>query len=73
MVIIQQLKTYNMPQEISFNDFFAKVKTEFAKNGIAIPEDMEMIELAHMECVEEGASIDEFIQRMLAEYKGSTE
>ena len=32
-----------------------------------------MIELAHMECVEEGASIDEFIQRMLAEYKGSTE
>lgn len=62
-----------MAQEISFNDFFAKVKTEFAKNGIAIPEDVEMLELAHMECIEEDASVDEFIQRMVVEYKGSTE
>jgi hypothetical protein len=62
-----------MAQEVSFNTFFAKVKTEFAKNGLAIPEDIEMIELAHMEYVEEEASVDEFIQRMVVEYKGSTE
>lgn len=59
-----------MAQEISFNEFFAKVKTELAKNGLAIPEDIEMIELAHMECIEEKASVDEFIQRMVAGQKG---
>ena len=62
-----------MPQEISFNDFLGKVKTEFAKNELAIPEDMEMLELAHMECVEEDISADEFIQKMLVDYKGNTD
>lgn len=62
-----------MSQEISFNDFYAKVKTEFAKNGLAIPEDIELIELAHMECVAEEAFTDEFIRKMVAEQKGTTD
>ena len=62
-----------MAQEISFNDFLAKVKAEFAKSGVAIPEDIEMLELAHMECVEEDISADEFIQKMLVDYKGNTD
>lgn len=62
-----------MAQEISFNDFLAKVKAEFAKSGVAIPEDIEMLELAHMECVEEDISADEFIQKMLVEYKGNAD
>lgn len=61
-----------MAQEISFNDFLAKVKMEFAKSGIAVPEDIEMLELAHMECLAEEASADDFIQKMVNEYKGST-
>ena len=60
-----------MSQEISFDDFFAKVKTEFSRNGLTVPEDVELIELAHMECIEEGTSVDEFIQKMIAEEKGN--
>jgi uncharacterized protein (DUF302 family) len=62
-----------MSQEISFNDFFARVKTQFAANGLEVPEDIELIELAHMECIEEDAVVDEFIQRMIAEHKGSAD
>ena len=60
-----------MSQEISFDDFFAKVKTEFSRKGLTVPEDVELIELAHMECIEEGTSVDEFIQKMIAEEKGN--
>jgi uncharacterized protein (DUF302 family) len=60
-----------MSQEISFNDFFEKIKIEFAKNGAAVPEDIELIELAHMECLAEETPVEEFIQKMVAEYKGS--
>ena len=60
-----------MEQEISFGDFFAKVKTEFSRNGLIVPEDVELIELAYMECIEEGISVDEFIQKMIAEEKGN--
>ena len=60
-----------MSLEISFDDFFAKVKTEFSRNGLTVPEDVELIELAHMECIEEGISVDEFIQKMIAEEKGN--
>ena len=59
-----------MTQEISFAEFFEKVKTEFAKNGLALPEDIELIELAHMECLAEETPADEFIQKMVAEAKG---
>jgi hypothetical protein len=62
-----------MAQEISFNDFLGKVKTAFAKNELTFPEDIELIELAHMECLAEEASADEFIQRMVVEYKGNTD
>jgi hypothetical protein len=64
-----KFKTYSMSQDISFNDFFAKVKTEFAKNGLAVPEDIELVELAHMECLAEGTPVEEFIQEMIAEQK----
>ena len=62
-----------MAQEISFNDFLGKIKTEFAKNELALPEDMEMLELAHMECLAEEISTDEFIQKMATEYKRNGE
>ena len=49
MVIFLQLKILCLTREITFNDFFIKIKTEFARNGLDIPEDIELIELAHME------------------------
>ncbi|MBL7701045.1 MAG: hypothetical protein JNM14_02245 [Ferruginibacter sp.] len=57
--------------EQSFDEWFAVVKTEFAKNGIALPEDIEMMEMAHMEYLESGKSQEEFMQQLIAEYKGS--
>jgi hypothetical protein len=57
--------------ETSFNDWFAEVKAEFAKAGLTLPDDIEMMELAHMECMEEGKSIAEFVQESIAEQKGN--
>ncbi|MEO7983808.1 MAG: hypothetical protein ABI688_06985 [Bacteroidota bacterium] len=59
-----------MSSGISFNDFLAKVKIEFAKNGLAVPEDIELIELAHMECIEDNTPADAFIEKIVAEQKG---
>ena len=55
--------------ETSFDDWYAKVKTEFAKAGLTLPEDIEMMELAHMECMEEQKSIATFIQESIADQK----
>jgi len=54
----------------SFEDWYAEVKTEFAKAGLKMPDDIEMMELAHMECMEEGKSIETFVQESIAEQKG---
>jgi uncharacterized protein (DUF302 family) len=48
--------------EMSFDDWFAIVKKEFVKAGLSLPEDIELMELAHMECVAEEKSIAEFIE-----------
>jgi uncharacterized protein (DUF302 family) len=57
--------------EESFEDWYAIVKTEYAKNGLTLPEDIELMELAHMECMADGKSVATFIQEMIAEQKGS--
>jgi uncharacterized protein (DUF302 family) len=59
-----------MFKETSFNDWIAEVKTEFAKAGLTMPEDIEMMELAHMECMEEQKSIEDFVKETIAEQKG---
>lgn len=51
-----------MSTETSFDIWFAEVKTEFAKAGLTLPEDIEMMELAHMECMEEGKSVAAFVE-----------
>lgn len=60
-----------MFQEMSFEDWSAKVKIEFAKAGLQLPEDEELLILAHMECMEEGKSIREFVEESATEQKGS--
>ena len=57
--------------ETSFDDWFAEVKTEFAKAGLTLPEDIEMMELAHMECMEEQKSVSDFVLENIAEQKGT--
>jgi len=54
----------------SFEDWYAEGKTEFAKAGLKMPDDIEMMELAHMECMEEEKSIETFVQESIAEQKG---
>lgn len=49
--------------KMSFEDWYAEVKTEFAKAGLTLPDDIEMMELAHMECMEEGKSVAEFVEQ----------
>ena len=56
--------------DTSFEDWYAEVKTEFAKAGLTLPEDIEMMELAHMECMAEEKSIADFVQESIAEQKG---
>ncbi|HEV7781116.1 MAG TPA: hypothetical protein VGO58_07600 [Chitinophagaceae bacterium] len=59
-----------MGQEISFDVFFAKVKAAFAKHHLPVPEDIELIELSHMEMLEEETPVDEFVQGMVEEAGG---
>ena len=56
--------------ETSFEEWYAQVKTEFAKAGLALPEDIEMMELAHMECMADNKSIEKFVEESIAEQKG---
>ena len=53
--------------ETSFNDWYAQVKTEFTKAGLVLPDDIEMMELAHMECMEEKKSVADFVAESKAE------
>ena len=53
-----------MDNELSFEAWYEIVKKEFAKAGLTLPEDIEMMELAHMECRADGKSIEEFIADM---------
>jgi uncharacterized protein (DUF302 family) len=59
-----------MYQEMSFDEWFAKVKIEFDKHGLSLPDDIEMMELSHMECAEEEKSIEQFVKEVAAEQKG---
>jgi hypothetical protein len=56
--------------ETSFEEWFAEVKTEFAKANLTLPEDIELMELAHMECMAEHKSIATFVQETAAEQNG---
>ena len=56
-----------MDNELSFEAWYEIVKKESAKGGLALPEDIEMMELAHMECRADGKSIEEFIADMKKE------
>lgn len=58
-----------MFKETSFEEWYAEVKTEFAKAGLTLPEDIEMMELAHMECMAEEKSIAGFVQETAASQK----
>ena len=53
--------------ETSFEEWYAQVKTEFAKANLTLPEDIELMELAHMECMAEHKSIATFVQETAAE------
>jgi len=59
-----------MFKETSFEEWYADVKKEFAKAGLTLPEDIELMELAHMECMAENKSIEKFVAESIAEQKG---
>ncbi|MBK8519413.1 MAG: hypothetical protein WAT20_03120 [Ferruginibacter sp.] len=59
-----------MSTETSFEDWYAEVKIEFAKAGLTLPEDIEMMELAHMECMEANRSVADFVAASKAEQNG---
>lgn len=56
-----------MFNETSFDNWYAEVKTEFAKAGLTLPEDIELMELAHMECMADEKSIADFVKEAAAE------
>ncbi|MEP7236439.1 MAG: hypothetical protein ABI685_01180 [Ferruginibacter sp.] len=59
-----------MFRETSFDEWYAHVKTEFAKANLTLPEDIEIMELVHMECMEQKKPIATCIEEMIAEQKG---
>ena len=56
-----------MFQEMSFEDWSAKVKKEFVKAGLQLPADEELLILAHMECMAENKSIEKFVEESATE------
>jgi len=60
-----------MFKEMPFDGWFAEVKAGYAQHGLVLPDDIEMMELAHMECMNDGTSIEEFIQQSIKEQKGN--
>ncbi|MBL7731596.1 MAG: hypothetical protein JNM88_10495 [Chitinophagaceae bacterium] len=56
-----------MSTELSFEEWFAKVKEEYRKNDLTLPEDIELMELSYMECQADGKTINEFIEEMKKE------
>lgn len=60
-----------MFKEMSFDDWYAEVKAAYAQNGLGLPDDIEMMELAHMECMNDGTSVETFVQRSIEEQKGN--
>jgi|GEM_PF-4126144 len=59
-----------MFKETSFNEWYAEAKAEFEKNGLILPGDIELMELAHMECMNEEKPMEIFIQEMIKEQRG---
>jgi hypothetical protein len=60
-----------MYKEMPYAEWSTVVKQEFAKAGLQLPEDEEMLELSHMECRAEQKSIEIFIKESIAEQKGT--
>lgn len=56
-----------MSTEMSFADWYTQVKAAYLQNGLTLPDDMELMELAHMECMSDGISIEAFVQQSIAE------
>ncbi|MFM6926662.1 MAG: hypothetical protein ACKOU7_14235 [Ferruginibacter sp.] len=54
----------------TFEEWYAEVKTEFTKAGLTLPDDIEMMELAYMECMAEEKSMATFVQESITEQKG---
>jgi hypothetical protein len=52
-----------MSEEISSGEWIAAAKKEFIKQGVTLPEDDELWELAYMECMNEGTSIEVYTKQ----------
>jgi len=50
---------------MTFDEWYAQAKPAFEKAGLSLPEDIEMMELAHMECREANRSIEEYVKEEL--------
>lgn len=59
-----------MYKEMPYEEWVVIVKQEFAKAGLQLPEEEELLELAHMECRAEEKSIETFVKESLAEQRG---
>ncbi|MEI2740784.1 MAG: hypothetical protein V9F01_18560 [Chitinophagaceae bacterium] len=60
-----------MFQEMTFEEWAVLVRQQFIKKGLALPEEQELLILAHMECMAEEKSIEKFVEEAAAEQKGN--
>lgn len=53
---------------MTFDEWYAIVKTRLDKLSLPLPEDIELMELAHMECRADEKSIDTFVKEYAASF-----
>ena len=61
-----------MYQPLTFDEWYRLVKEGFAREGLTLPDDIDLIELAHMECVEDEKSVEQFIRESSMEQKNNS-
>ncbi|MCX6319168.1 MAG: hypothetical protein NTW29_17960 [Bacteroidetes bacterium] len=52
-----------MFEEMTYDEWAKQVKKRFAAEGLQIPEEEELLELAYMECQADDMSIHEFVEK----------
>jgi len=61
-----------MFKEMTFDEWAMLVQREFINKGLQLPEEPELLQLAHMECMEAQKSIEQFVEESAAEQKGNS-
>lgn len=52
-----------MFEEIPYDEWVKQVRKRFTEEGLQIPDEEELLELAYMECQADNLSVEEFVRK----------